>query len=251
MCSPRRSHFPTGAEKRAALARDAHEREQRNEESRRRLAAHTDATKRRFDRVCALGHLPPPSMHVLTTTPRPRVCAEPPAPARHACAHYDVLTSPQVRALAEAEHAQYGAEHAQDGASSSHDASCEWPGLEAVKASARCEWPGLEAGSSKLRALVRLLRDELPPAEKAVVFTRFPDALPLIGHVLQRAAIGTISLKEDSWWRPEWKKASAAAGAVAGAVAGATLAEPVDTFRTDARCRVMLLDAGVMTSDDF
>ena len=156
-----------------------------------------------------------------------------------------------MRALAEAEHAQYGAEHAQDGASTPHDASCEWPGLEAVKASARCEWPGLEAGSSKLRALVRLLRDELPPAEKAVVFTRFPDALPLIGHVLQRAAIGTISLKEDSWWRPEWKKASAAAGAVAGAVAGATLAEPVDTFRTDARCRVMLLDAGVMTSDDF
>ena len=146
-----------------------------------------------------------------------------------------------MRALAEAEHAQYGAEHAQDGASTPHDASCEWPGLE--------------AGSSKLRALVRLLRDELPPAEKAVVFTRFPDALPLIGHVLQRAAIGTISLKEDSWWRPEWKKASAAAGAVAGAVVGAvvgaTLAEPVDTFRTDARCRVMLLDAGVMTSDDF
>ena len=147
-----------------------------------------------------------------------------------------------MRALAEAERAQdgaqYVAEHAQDGARTAHDAS--WPGLEAVNAHARCEWPGLEAGSSKLRELVRLLREELPPDEKAVVFTRFPDALPLIGHVLQRAAIGTISLREDSWWRPEWKKASTAAGAVAGSA----LAAPVDTFRTDARCRVLLLDAG-------
>ena len=62
-------------------------------------------------------------------------------------------------------------------------------------------------------------------------FTRFPDALPLIGHVFQRAAIGTISLREDSWWRLEWKKASTAAGAVAGSA----LAAPVDIFRTDAK----------------
>ena len=70
-CAPAElpQHLRTiGAEKRAALARDAHEREQRNEESRRQLAAHTDATKRRFGRVRALSHLPPPSMHVLTTT---------------------------------------------------------------------------------------------------------------------------------------------------------------------------------------
>ena len=45
-----------GAEKRAALARDASERELRNEDSRRRLAAHTDAAKGRFNRVRALRH---------------------------------------------------------------------------------------------------------------------------------------------------------------------------------------------------
>ena len=68
-----------GAEKRAALARDARERELRNEESRRRLAAHTDAAKGRFSRVRALRHLPPPSMHVLTTTlPLPHRCVRSP-----------------------------------------------------------------------------------------------------------------------------------------------------------------------------
>ena len=68
-----------GAEKRAALARDASERELRNEESRRRLAAHTDAAKGRFSRVRALRHLPPPSMHVLTTTlPLPHRCVRSP-----------------------------------------------------------------------------------------------------------------------------------------------------------------------------
>ena len=68
-----------GAEKRAALARDASERELRNEDSRRRLAAHTDAAKGRFIRVRALRHLPPPSMHVLTTTlPLPHRCVRSP-----------------------------------------------------------------------------------------------------------------------------------------------------------------------------
>ena len=78
--------LPTGAEKRAALARDAHEREQRNEESRRQLAAHTDATKRRFGRVPALSHLPPPSMHVLTTT----------LSLPHRCVHWPRQSTPST-----------------------------------------------------------------------------------------------------------------------------------------------------------
>lgn len=59
------------------------------------------------------------------------------------------------------------------------------------------------------------------------MFTRFPDAVPLVGQTLRRAAIGAVSLKEEAWWRKEWKGQRG-----------------VETFRSDAECRVLVLDAG-------
>ena len=87
-------------------------------------------------------------------------------------------------------------------------------------------------GSSKLAALLALLRQEVldgPLAGKAVVFTRFGEAVPHVGRYLEAQGIGTVSLRPDMWWRRSWRADGVSPG--------------VTTFHTDEECRVLLLEA--------
>ncbi|KAL3928640.1 MAG: hypothetical protein SGPRY_002304 [Prymnesium sp.] len=99
--------------------------------------------------------------------------------------------------------------------------------MSELEASTREGWECPAYGSSKLTALVHLLLNDIPLGEKAVVFTRFSDALPLVTRVLHAASIGAISLKREVC-PPLWKAPKSA----------------VDVFRSDPSCRVLLLEAG-------
>ena len=83
---------------------------------------------------------------------------------------------------------------------------------------------------------------------KAVVFTRFADAVPHALKVLRRAHIGAVSLKlsEGTWWLADGK---GACGPSLGRVGGSPGqlekgATAVDIFRLDPQCRVIVLEAG-------
>ena len=117
------------------------------------------------------------------------------------------------------------------------------------------EWPALEGGSSKLSALAALLRAEVlsQPDGKAIVFTKFPEAVPLVGAFLEGQGIGAISLREGGkrWWQPRYRTLVATAspskggGSASNAAAAATeeAAPPVEIFRRDGACAVLLLEA--------
>ena len=91
------------------------------------------------------------------------------------------------------------------------------------------------SGSSKLAALVKLLEEHVvEKGEKAVVFTQFAEAVPLIGALLRHRGIGAVSLKEGSgpkWWPKEWRDRLAAGRAV-------------EVFKSEPTCSVMVLEAG-------
>ena len=104
---------------------------------------------------------------------------------------------------------------------------------EAARAAAPAEEEGLPlegfGGSSKLAALVSLLEGEVAegdPAAKAVVFTKFGDALGVVGPLLEGRGIGCVTLKQERWWRKEWHGRHA-----------------VEVFSEEEACRVMLLEA--------
>jgi len=87
-------------------------------------------------------------------------------------------------------------------------------------------------GSSKFAALLALVREHVlngPIAGKAVVFTRFGEAVSHVGAFLESEGIGTVSLRPDSWWRHAWRGDGARPG--------------VTTFRCEDKCRVLLLEA--------
>ena len=90
-------------------------------------------------------------------------------------------------------------------------------------------------GSSKLLALAKLLKEHVVAAgEKAVVFTRFAEAAPLIGALLRQRGVGTVSLKEGGggkWWPKEWRERLSAGRAV-------------DVFQTEPSCSAIVLEAG-------
>ena len=104
-------------------------------------------------------------------------------------------------------------------------------------AGAFCEseqrWVALQSGSSKIQALKRLI-SLLPAGDKVVAFTKFAEALPVVGEQLEASGIGAIALKEGAkrWWHPSFRAAASAVGSSA-----------VEVFRSSARCRVMLLEA--------
>ena len=84
-------------------------------------------------------------------------------------------------------------------------------------------------GSSKLFELGQLLRELTAPGPmhgKAVVFTRFGEALAPIGAFLQGLGLGTVSLKPDKWWRAAWQRE--------GGIA---------LFTREPACKVLLLEA--------
>lgn len=97
---------------------------------------------------------------------------------------------------------------------------------------AEAEWEAADGswdrlgGSSKLRALVRLL-SSLPVTDKAVIFTLYNDMVPTIGAFLEQHHLGAISLKESRWWD--------------ASVRG--VASPVEAFATTPRCRALVLQA--------
>ena len=67
---------------------------------------------------------------------------------------------------------------------------------------------------------------------KAVVFTKFPEAVPLVGSFLEKMGIGALSLREGGkrWWKPQWRRSADAT-------------PPVEVFRRDKACRVLVLEA--------
>ena len=117
-------------------------------------------------------------------------------------------------------------------------------------------WPSLLGGSSKLGALRKLLLERvLASGDKAVVFTKYAEAVPLIGAFLERHSIGAISLKEGSgrrWWRAPWRQLVGSGGgggsrggwnSAVGGDGEAASSPPVEIFRSDASCGVLILEA--------
>lgn len=101
-------------------------------------------------------------------------------------------------------------------------------------------WMG-SAGSSKLQALVRLMRENVSSGQKAVVFTRFgAEAVKFISTFLLQNGIGAITLKD--------KKiigGNRCACSPLCAARSSPTPDPVEIFRTCSECRVLVLHADV------
>ena len=220
----------------ARLAREGHELA-------RRIAASAAVSELRakYDRVGAL--MPPAAVAAdamaaavaaeATAEAKKADLTEAVAAAREAVAAFETNRAWKEHALTKCEAGQWAAAEVEAAQTAAKEAAAAAAAAEAARAAAPAEEEGLPlegfGGSSKLAALVSLLEGEVAegdPAAKAVVFTKFGDALGVVGPLLEGRGIGCVTLKQERWWRKEWHGRHA-----------------VEVFSEEEACRVMLLEA--------